>query len=294
MSPDMTAAEPTLVVERPDVTFRDGAAGVRAVRDVSIAVRPGECLAVVGESGAGKSVLARTLIGLAGRGAMVHAGRLDLQGVDLTALTEPGWRALRGRRIGLVPQDALASLDPLRTVGAEVAEPLRVHRIVARRDVRERAVATLGQVGVPEPARRAGQYPHQLSGGLRQRALIASTVAAGPDLLLVDEPTAALDVASRERIVEVLRGLVRGGVAHTRCAAHSPTTGAARNCRAPITRVPNPASCAGGRERKRSGPDRHGSSHRPARTPPRLSSKPPASPIVSAIPTGGGGTPSVP
>ncbi|ETA00386.1 peptide ABC transporter ATP-binding protein [Frankia sp. CcI156] len=213
MSPDVTAAEPTLVVERLDVTFRDGVAGVRAVRDVSIAVRPGECLAVVGESGAGKSVLARTLIGLAGRGAMVRAGRLDLQGVDLTALTEPGWRVLRGRRIGLVPQDALASLDPLRTVGAEVAEPLRVHRIVARRDVRERAVATLGQVGVPEPARRAGQYPHQLSGGLRQRALIASTVAAGPDLLLVDEPTTALDAASRERIVEVLRGLVRGGVA---------------------------------------------------------------------------------
>ncbi|CAO5257483.1 dipeptide ABC transporter ATP-binding protein [Frankia sp. AgKG'84/4] len=213
MSPNVAAAEPALVVERLDVTFRDGAAGVRAVRDVSLAVRPGECLAVVGESGAGKSVLARTLIGLAGSGATVRAGRLQLRGVDLAALTEPGWRALRGRRIGLVAQDASASLDPLRTVGAEVAEPLRVHRIVAGRDVRKQVVTTLGQVGVPEPARRAGQYPHQLSGGLRQRALIASTVAAGPDLLLADEPTTALDAASRKRIVEVLRGLVRGGVA---------------------------------------------------------------------------------
>ncbi|WP_235498265.1 ABC transporter ATP-binding protein [Frankia sp. R43] len=204
---------PLLVVDGLDVTFQVGGERVHAVRDVSFTLDRGECLAIVGESGSGKSVTARTLIGLTGGRSTVRARRLSFDGTDLTALTEARWRAVRGRHIGLVLQDALVSLDPLRTVGAEVAEPLRVHRLAARGEVAGRVRDTLADVGVPDPARRARQYPHQLSGGLRQRALIASAVAAGPRLLLADEPTTALDVTVQAQVLDLLRRLRQEGLA---------------------------------------------------------------------------------
>ncbi|WP_131747123.1 ABC transporter ATP-binding protein [Frankia sp. Cppng1_Ct_nod] len=203
---------PMLVVDGLDVTFQVGSERIRAVRGVSFTLARGECLAIVGESGSGKSVTARTLIGLTGGRSTVSARQLSFDGEDLTALTGPQWQAIRGRRIGLVLQDALVSLDPLRTVGAEVAEPLRIHRIVNRAEVGERVMSKLADVGVPDPQWRARQYPHQLSGGLRQRALIASAIAAGPELLLADEPTTALDVTVAAQVLNLLRQLKHGGM----------------------------------------------------------------------------------
>ncbi|MBB5081829.1 ABC transporter ATP-binding protein [Nonomuraea endophytica] len=184
---------------------------VQVVRDVSFTVAPGECLAVVGESGSGKSVTARALVGLAGPRAHVTARRLAFDGQDLTGLAERDWRAVRGRRIGLILQDALTSLDPLRTVGAEIAESLRTHRVVPRAETGARVRSLLTDVGVPEPERRARQHPHELSGGLRQRALIASVLAAGPRLLVADEPTTALDVTVQAQILELLGALKERG-----------------------------------------------------------------------------------
>ncbi|MCF2527164.1 dipeptide ABC transporter ATP-binding protein [Yinghuangia soli] len=191
-------------VEDLHVTFPGRRGSVDAVRGVSLTVRRGECLAIVGESGSGKSVTARSLVGLAGDRASVRARTLEFGGTDLAGLSESRWRRLRGRRIGLVLQDALVSLDPLRTVGAEVAEPLRVHGLVPRSGTRGRVLELLGDAGIPDPARRARQHPHELSGGLRQRALIASALAGGPELLIADEPTTALDVTVEARILGLL------------------------------------------------------------------------------------------
>ncbi|MFJ9626139.1 dipeptide ABC transporter ATP-binding protein [Streptomyces sp. NPDC101175] len=211
----MNTTEPLLRVEGLDVTFRGTRRGgpVRAVRDVSLSLGRGECLAVVGESGSGKSVTARTLLGLTGARATVRARRLDFDGLDLTALSERQWRAVRGRRIGLVLQDALVSLDPLRTVGAEVRETLRTHSLAAGRAARERTLSLLSDAGIPDPARRAEQYPHQLSGGLRQRALIASALSGAPELLVADEPTTALDVTVQAQVLALLARLVGEGTA---------------------------------------------------------------------------------
>ncbi|MBK6016062.1 ABC transporter ATP-binding protein [Streptomyces sp. MBT53] len=209
----MTVTEPPLLtVEGLDVTFRRRGE-VRAVRDVSFTIGRGECLAVVGESGSGKSVTARTLLGLTGTHSTVRARRLDFDGTDLGALSERGWRAVRGRRIGLVLQDALVSLDPLRTVGAEVRETLLTHSLARGAEADERTLALLSDAGIPDPARRAAEYPHQLSGGLRQRALIASALSGSPELLVADEPTTALDVTVQAQVLDLLGGLVRAGTA---------------------------------------------------------------------------------
>ncbi len=177
------------------------------VDGVSFTLDRGECLALVGESGSGKSVTTRTLVGLAGFGSRVRAAQLHFDGVDLTRHGERDWRRIRGARIGFVLQDALASLDPLRPVGREIAEPLKLHTTLTREARQERVVELLRSVGVPEPEVRAAQYPHQLSGGLRQRALIASAIACGPELLLADEPTTALDATIQVQVLELLRSL---------------------------------------------------------------------------------------
>ncbi|MGI5177205.1 dipeptide ABC transporter ATP-binding protein [Dactylosporangium sp. CA-152071] len=196
---------PLVTVADLRVTFPGHGAGpVPAVRGVSFTVERGECVAIVGESGSGKSVTARSLVGLAGPGAEVRASTLDVGGSDTTRFTDRDWRRLRGRVAGLVLQDALVSLDPLNTVGQEIGEVLRTHGVgtAATRDAR--ITALLDAVHVPEPAVRAKQYPHQLSGGLRQRALIASAIAADPPLLIADEPTTALDVTVQAQLLRLL------------------------------------------------------------------------------------------
>jgi peptide/nickel transport system ATP-binding protein len=196
--------DPLVSVEDLRVTFHLGRRTVEAVRGVSFDIRRGECLAIVGESGSGKSVTARALVGLVGPGADVRTGRFTLDGRDVRRYGPGDWRRLRGGFAGLVLQDALVSLDPLRTVGAEIGEVLRVHGVGTRRDRATRVRDLLADVHVPEPERRAGQYPHQLSGGLRQRALIASAIAGGPPLLIADEPTTALDVTVQAQILKLL------------------------------------------------------------------------------------------
>jgi len=191
-------------VEDLHVTFTAGRRRIEAVRGVGFTIEPGECLAIVGESGSGKSVTARSLVGLAGPGAAVTATRLEIDGRDARAFTESDWRRVRGGFAGLILQDALVSLDPLRTVGAEIAEVLATHRKAGRRDRSARVEQLLTDVHVPEPRRRAGQHPHQLSGGLRQRALIASAIAGEPRLLIADEPTTALDATVQAQILRLL------------------------------------------------------------------------------------------
>ncbi|MER7006509.1 ABC transporter ATP-binding protein [Dactylosporangium sp. NPDC000555] len=206
---------PPTVLQAEDlrVTFRTGAGTVEAVRGIGFTLHAGQCLAIVGESGSGKSATARALLGLAGPNATVTAGALRLAGRDLTTLSERQWRQVRGRDLGLVLQDALGSLNPLHRVRRDVGEPLRRHRLVPRDARPARVIEALAAAGVPEPRLRAEQYPHQLSGGLRQRALIASAVIAAPPVLVVDEPTTALDVTVQAQVLQLLEELKSDGTA---------------------------------------------------------------------------------
>ncbi|MFI2211400.1 dipeptide ABC transporter ATP-binding protein [Streptomyces sp. NPDC020141] len=216
---DTAAAAPrppsaaALAVRGLTVAFGRGRLRRTVVHDVSLTLAPGECLALVGESGSGKSVTARALVGLAGPGASVGAGELWVDGREATGYRERDWRAVRGRVVGLVSQDALSALDPLRRVGAEVAEPLLAHGLARRAELPGKVSGLLADAGVPEPGVRARQYPHQLSGGLRQRALIASATAAGPRVLIADEPTTALDVTVQAQVLGLLRRLRDSGTA---------------------------------------------------------------------------------
>ncbi|MEE4452914.1 ABC transporter ATP-binding protein [Novosphingobium resinovorum] len=181
--------------------------GPARVSGISLSIRRGECVALVGESGSGKSVTARTIIGQTGPGARISADAVRFDGQDTRAFTEAEWRRVRGDRIGFVMQDALGSLDPLRTIGQEVGEPLRLHTALGRRARQERVLELLRSVGVPEPELRVLQRSSQLSGGQRQRALIASAIACDPELLIADEPTTALDAAVQAQVVRLLETL---------------------------------------------------------------------------------------
>jgi peptide/nickel transport system ATP-binding protein len=196
-----------LIVDGLSIEF----AGQSVVRNLSFILEPGKTLALVGESGSGKSVTARSLIGLAGAGARVTARTLSYGGRDLLMLSERDWRAMRGKGIGFVLQDALVSLDPLRPVGKEIVEVLQTHRWGDRRSRTARVIELLEQVGVPEPELRARQRPDQLSGGLRQRALIASALALTPGLVIADEPTTALDATVQAQILSVLQDIKARG-----------------------------------------------------------------------------------
>ncbi|MGW7444930.1 dipeptide ABC transporter ATP-binding protein [Kitasatospora sp. NPDC054795] len=204
---------PIVELEGLSVEFGHGRQRTAAVAGVSLSLSAGECLALVGESGSGKSVTARTLVGLTAPGAAVRAERFLVEGRDAAAFGEREWRRVRGRTVALVLQDALSALDPLRRVGTEVGEPLLAHRVLPKAEVPGRVEELLRDVGVPEPAERARQYPHQLSGGLRQRALIASALAAGPRVLVADEPTTALDVTVQAQVLDLLGELKAEGTA---------------------------------------------------------------------------------
>ncbi|MDD0976148.1 dipeptide ABC transporter ATP-binding protein [Pseudomonas fontis] len=205
MSLTLQPEEPLIDVRDLHVHFANQPAAT--LKGISFELRRGECLALVGESGSGKSVTSCTLAGLTGAGAQVQASRLAFAGQDLRRFDERTWRSVRGAQIGFVMQDALGSLDPLRPVGKEIAEPLQLHTTLNRAERQARVLELLRAVGVPEPELRARQYPYQLSGGLRQRALIASAIACNPRLLIADEPTTALDATVQAQVMSLLESL---------------------------------------------------------------------------------------
>jgi peptide/nickel transport system ATP-binding protein len=203
---------PLVEIEGLAIGFDGPESFKRVVHDLDLVVRPGECVALVGESGSGKSVTARSILNLAGRGARIEARKYLIDGQNALAFDEARWRALRGTFAGLVLQDALTSLDPLRTIGQEVGEAAAHHAPARKSAEIETLVAeTLARVGVPDPEIRARQYAHQLSGGLRQRALIAAAIACGPRLIIADEPTTALDATVQAQVISVLKDRVREG-----------------------------------------------------------------------------------
>ncbi|OBG79729.1 ABC transporter ATP-binding protein [Mycobacterium sp. E3298] len=192
---------PLLAVEGLRVSFGDHA----AVRGVDLTVLPGETIAVVGESGSGKSTTAAAILGLLPPGGRITAGRIVFDGSDIAGGNRRTLRAIRGREIGYIPQDLMSNLNPVWKVGFQVSEALRAN--TSDRQTRRRAVELLGQAGMPDPAKQAGRYPHQLSGGMCQRALIAIGLAGRPRLLIADEPTSALDVTVQRQVLDHLQGL---------------------------------------------------------------------------------------
>lgn len=178
-----------------------------AVDDVSFDIAPGEVLGVVGESGAGKSITGTAVLGLLDPPARIATGEIHLEGRRIDRLPPKELRAIRGRRIGAIFQDPLAALNPLFTIGNQLEETIRTHLPVTAEEARRRAIALLGEVGIPAPERRIHQYPHQLSGGLRQRVVIALALCGEPQLVIADEPTTALDVSTQAQIIRLLRQL---------------------------------------------------------------------------------------
>ena len=199
---------PETVLEVRDLRVRFGIA-IDAVRGVSLDVRAGETHCLVGESGCGKSVTALAIMGLLSRGAVRSAGRLAFRGTDMARLSEGGMAKLRGDKIAMIFQEPMTSLNPAFTIGSQMAEVFERHRGGGRRIALDRAAGLLGRVGVSAPGLRLAQYPHQLSGGLRQRVMIAMALMCDPELLIADEPTTALDVTVQAQILRLLVELQR-------------------------------------------------------------------------------------
>ena len=195
-------------VEGLRVEFRTSRGWARAVDDVGFTVHEGRTMAVLGESGSGKSATARAMLGvLPARQSRVSAGSIRVDGRDVLAMPEAERRTVRGAEVAMVFQDALSALNPVLPVGFQVAEGARLHLGLGRRAARDRAVELLDLVGIPDARRRAGDYPHQFSGGMRQRVMIATALAAEPRVLVADEPTTALDVTIQAQLLDLLRRL---------------------------------------------------------------------------------------
>jgi oligopeptide/dipeptide ABC transporter ATP-binding protein len=190
------------------VEFGTDRGTVYAVNGISFDIRPGETLGIVGESGCGKSVTSLALLGLLSRAARIGSGRALYQGRDLLRMPGRELRDIRGKDIAMIFQDPMTSLNPVHTVGAQIREALTTHFDLSGREADARTVELLDQVGIPSPRTRAGDYPHQFSGGMRQRAMIAMALACEPKLLIADEPTTALDVTIQAQILDLLRKLV--------------------------------------------------------------------------------------
>jgi peptide/nickel transport system ATP-binding protein len=194
---------PELTVENLNVSFPTWQGDVTVVNRVSFEMGT-ERLGIVGESGSGKSLTARALLGLIRPPGRVSSERMIFNGTDLTKLDAKGWRSIRGKRIGMILQDPKFSLNPVKRVADQIAEVAMLHDRVSRRQVRERILEMLNEVGIEDPVRVAGSYPHQLSGGLGQRVMIVAMLINSPDLLIADEPTSALDVMVRGQVLQLM------------------------------------------------------------------------------------------
>lgn len=201
---------PVLEVSGLTTVFHTRKGIVRAVQDVSFSVEAGETLAIVGESGCGKTMTALSLMRLIPMPpGEITAGTVKVDGIDLLALTEPEMRRMRGSKIAMIFQEPMTALNPLLTVGRQIAEMVSLHEGVSRRTANARAVEMLRHVRIPAPERRALEYPHQMSGGMRQRAMIAMALACKPKVLIADEPTTALDVTIQAQVLDLIDDLRR-------------------------------------------------------------------------------------
>ena len=206
--PPMTA-EPLLQVEGLVTSFRTPRGQVRAVDGVSLSVARGQTVCIAGESGCGKSVTALSVMGLLPDSARVDGGAIRFHGVDLLALPPAERRGLRGRSMAMIFQEPMTALNPVLTIGHQIAEVFAIHGTAGRREAREKVLALLRQVKIPGPEQRYDAWPHQLSGGMKQRVMIAMALASRPELLIADEPTTALDVTIQAQVLHLLRELQR-------------------------------------------------------------------------------------
>jgi oligopeptide/dipeptide ABC transporter ATP-binding protein len=202
-----SSGEQLLTVEDLKVSFHAEGGIVQAVDEVSFALRRGEILGIVGESGSGKSVTAMTLMGLTRTRNATISGRATIAGVDLVSASESELRRVRGKRVAMIFQDPMTALNPVQRIGTQIVEQIRAHEPVTRRDAHARAVNLLDRVGIPQAAKRAQAFPHELSGGMRQRVMIAMALSCSPEVLIADEPTTALDVTIQAQILAEIRAL---------------------------------------------------------------------------------------
>ena len=202
----MNAAKPILSVSDLTIDFSPGSGRLPAVSEVTFTVQPGEMMCIVGESGSGKSVTALAIMGLLPSTARLTGG-MDFDGRDLTRLSRRQWQNIRGREIGMIFQEPMTSLNPVFTIGRQLVESIRHHQRISPRAARARAVELLDKVGIPSPRYRLDDYPHQMSGGMRQRVMIAIALTCSPKLLVADEPTTALDVTIQGQLLDLLNQL---------------------------------------------------------------------------------------
>ncbi|MCR1915841.1 ABC transporter ATP-binding protein [Lactobacillus taiwanensis] len=199
--------EKVLDVKNLKIDFHTYAGDVKAIRNVSFHLNKGETLAIVGESGSGKSVTTRTIIGLLAKNAEIVGGEIDFHGKNLLATKEKDWRKIRGNEISMIFQDPMTSLDPTMKIGQQIAEPLIKHKGVSKKEAWKKALEMMKAVGIPDAEKRINQYPHQFSGGMRQRIVIAIALICEPEVLLADEPTTALDVTVQAEILDLMKDL---------------------------------------------------------------------------------------
>ena len=205
----MSASAPLLQIEGLRTHFFTKAGVVKAVDDVSLTLERGRILGIVGESGSGKSMLAYSIMGLVDAPGRIVSGRIALNGIDLAGLDEPSWRRLRGARVAMVFQDPMMTLNPVLRIDTQMVEAVRAHHAISHESALERAREALSRVGIASPDERLRNYPHQFSGGMRQRVAIAIALINRPDLVIADEPTTALDVTIQGQILSEMQALCR-------------------------------------------------------------------------------------